>query len=479
MDSQPRSVQFPSEEVACDYRPVRHFPKLQMSGVLCTYERLYECGDRCFPPELGGPSGLCIPSIQYGEESPQQSEGVPQSRANSDRSLLASEGVVPGSAGGPSGATLSVANEERSTQTAPFSPLSHGAPIASASCLETVWRFSRHEGFSRGVANQLTFSRRPSTQAVYQAKWNVYRRWCERHERSISNPTLPKVADFLLFLFNRKHLSVSAIKGYRSMLSFVFHSKLPVISNSKVLSDLIKSFSLQRPPHREPKLSWDLNKILSVLRASPFEPLHNIPIRNLTQKCLFLIALATAKRVSEIHALSFEVGKQGQDLILSYLPHFLAKTESDSNPLPRSFPLKSLGDFVGDLREELLVCPVRCLLAYIKRTSNIQSRPKSLFLSPGNPSRAISKNGISFFLRELISNYGLLGAQEGLAPRAHSIRSMATSLAFKKNIAIPRILEAATWRSNSVFASFYLKDVAIEFGDLWRLGPLVVAGQVL
>ena len=101
------------------------------------------------------------------------------------------------------------------------------------------------------------------------------------------------------------------------------------------------------------------------------------------------------------------------------------------------------------------------------------------FLAPSNLSRAISKNGISFFLRDLISRYGVLGASEGPAPRAHNIRSMATSVAFAKNVAVPKILEAATRRSDSVFASFYLKEVATEIGDSWCLGPIVAAGQVV
>ena len=46
------------------------------------------------------------------------------------------------------------------------------------------------------------------------------------------------------------------------------------------------------------------------------------------------------------------------DLSLAYLPEFVAKTESERNPLPRSFLVKSLEEFVGDLPEECLLCLV-------------------------------------------------------------------------------------------------------------------------
>ena len=39
-----------------------------------------------------------------------------------------------------------------------------------------------------------------------------------------------------------------------------------------------------------------------VLCKEPFEPLHKISMLHLSQKQFFLLAMATARRVSEIHA---------------------------------------------------------------------------------------------------------------------------------------------------------------------------------
>ena len=63
--------------------------------------------------------------------------------------------------------------------------------------------------------------------------------------------------------------------------------------------------------------------------------------------------------------------------------------------------------------------------------------------------------------------------------RAHSIRGVATSVAFLRNWSVSKVLEAAAWRSNSVLASFYLKDVSYLFEGLRYLGPFVAAGSVL
>lgn len=222
-------------------------------------------------------------------------------------------------------------------------------------------------------------------------------------------------------------------------------------------------------------------KVLEYLRGPPFEPLHNASFRDLTRKVLFLISLATARRIGELQAVSKTVSFQGSDVFLSFLPEFQAKTEREDNPLPRSFIIKSLNDFVGNLNEELVLCPVRALRIYLDRTKDIVNRPRSLFVSPKTSSRPLSKNALSFFLRKVISSAPGSGVDRGpsVRPRAHSIRGVATSVNFLKNFSVVKVMEAATWRSPSVFTSFYLKDVQFSHENGFGLGPFVAAASVL
>ena len=185
--------------------------------------------------------------------------------------------------------------------------------------------------------------------------------------------------------------------GYRSLLSAVFWFQLPDLSSHPVLRDLLRSFRLAAPcrPLRPP--AWDLAAVLTYLNSAVFEPLRVASLRNLTKKVLFLLALATAKLVGELQALSRLVSFVHADACVSYVPEFVAKTESLSNPSPRSFLVKSLSDFVAGLQEELLLCPVRALRIYLDRSVSFSPLPRRLFLSPRRPSRALSKNAISFF----------------------------------------------------------------------------------
>ena len=145
-------------------------------------------------------------------------------------------------------------------------------------------------------------------------------------------------------------------------------------------------------------------------------------------------------------------------------------------PLPRSFSIQSLQDFAAGLPEDLWLCLVRSLREYVKRTSRFVNRLRRLFVSPRCPSRAMSKNGISFLLREVIVQSGA-SSEEVAAPRAHSIRGIATSSAFFKNWSLSSVLEAASWKSNLIFTSFHFKDLQFVFEGVRSLGPFVAAGE--
>ena len=131
------------------------------------------------------------------------------------------------------------------------------------------------------------------------------------------------------------------------MLSAVFRTVLPEISSSSVLQDLIRSFKVEAPSRGVRPPSWDLLRVLTYLHSPAFEPLHQSSLRDLSRKTLFLLALATAKRVGELQALSWSVSFSASAAGISYVPEFLAKTESAVRPLPRSFSVPSLGGFCG------------------------------------------------------------------------------------------------------------------------------------
>ena len=79
------------------------------------------------------------------------------------------------------------------------------------------------------------------------------------------------------------------------------------------MRDLIRSFAIEPP--RAPTIppAWDLNIVLRHLISEAYEPLSSKPLRGVTMKVLFLVSLATVKRVGELHALSRKVAFRGRN----------------------------------------------------------------------------------------------------------------------------------------------------------------------
>ena len=351
-----------SEEVASGNRSVCNLSQSLLLTIFFSLPRSQFHRDRCSSPTVGWVAGVCFSTLFSNSCGSEEAPLVLWGPADDHSTLLAPEGVVSGAPGVSGGRTSGSASGPGSFEPASCTSATSGSVKASSSCLETIQRFVKSCDFSRHVAKQTALARCPSSRAGYQAKWSVYRRWCTSEGDSISRPSLPKIADFLFWLRRSKKLSVSAVMGYRSMLSAVFRSVLLEISTSAVLHDLLRSFRVEAPIRSVTPPSWDLLKVLEFLKSPEFEPLHQASLRDLTRKTLFLSALASAKRVSELQALSRTVSFSSSAAVVSCVPEFIAKTESAVRPLPRTFTIQSLSDFAAGLPDEMLLCPVRAIL---------------------------------------------------------------------------------------------------------------------
>ena len=465
--TKPDRVSILEQTMAGPNRFICHLRKSSLFDLLITIPGSHVSRHEHVSPVLGQSPGLRVPFSAHHSACSREAPGLHEDGAHPSGSALGPAHLVlrPAPAfAGPSGDS---AGPSRPPALASVSSSLPGSPSAQASCLATLQRFTRAAGFS-AVAEQSSLVRRPSSRAVYQVRWSIY--------RSVSRPTLAKVADFLYWLRCTRGLSVSSLRGYRSVLSAVFRFHLPSLSSDPVIRDLLRSFRLSlaervlRPP------AWDLSKVLTYLVSPAFEPLSQASFRALTLKTLFLLALATAERVGELQALSSIVTFVGGDACLSYIPQFVANSESLTRSIPRSFLVKSLADFAAGLDTDFLLCPVRALRLYLLRARSLSPCRHRLFVSPRRHSRAMSKNAVSFFLREVISAAGAARPHVG-SLRAHEVRSVSTSFAFHRNWSVSSVLESATWASSSVFFSFYLRDIQHEYDGLLSLGPFVAAGS--
>ena len=247
---------------------------------------------------------------------------------------------------------------------------------------------------------------------------------------------------------------------------------------------LMRSFGKSCPPREIRPPEWDVTLVLRHLSGAPYEPLRGATLRDVTLKTVFLLALASAKRVGELHGLSHEVrhSRGWGSMTFSFVPDFVAKTQDPSifDPRFETFTIPSLRDFTDGDQDEMLLCPVRAVREYLRRTRSHRPRLARLFLTTGYQRKGVSKNTISFWLRQVIRKaYESSGEELPPRYRAHETRSIATSAEFRRNFAVGQVMRAAVWARQTTFTSFYLRDVTHRYLDTFSLGPVVAAQQVL
>ena len=314
-------------------------------------------------------------------------------------------------------------------------------------------------GASDRVLDLVTAAHRTGTHSVYASHWSSWVKWCEDNN---VNPTSPSshmdLARFLAFL-QEKGKATSTLRVYRSAICTTLrqlgYKDFSVEALSLIRDTLKGASNLEaRNPRRCP--SWDLFLVLDSLKAPPFEPLSKVDLKFLAFKTLFLVALASGRRMSEVNhfsGLSGDIAREPDgSFALKFLPEFLAKNQRPGDPSPsiRIPPLPSGPD--------LKLCPVRSLKKYLQVTKSFRGKRRKLFIGLNPKFRSdLSVNALSRWLRETIS----IAYSSGPPPsaRPHELRAWSSSLAFALNISMTDIMEAAYWRSPSAFINHYLRDV--------------------
>ena len=131
-------------------------------------------------------------------------------------------------------------------------------------------------------------------------------------------------------LFQDRKLKPGTIDGYRSAIADKLGNFPINVSKDENLTRLLDSFHRDRPKGRRGIPSWNLSLVLHQLTKAPFEPLNEASLKHLTFKTVFLLALGSGKRRSEIHAWLHKNIRHQSDwskVCLYPLPSFLSKNQ--------------------------------------------------------------------------------------------------------------------------------------------------------
>ena len=221
-------------------------------------------------------------------------------------------------------------------------------------------------------------------------------------------PSAVQLANYLAQLSSVFGLTASTVRVHRAAICTTIRQMGgPLFDADPLLRDLSRGLSLASAmsPRRVP--AWDLFLVLVALRLAPFEPLASAELKFLYWKTAFLVSLASARRDSEVHGLSGlarDISWEPDGAVsLRFLPEFLAKNQVPGSPSPTIF-IRPLMTILGPDDEDRLLCPVRALRVYLRRSRPLRSPSlRRLFVSY-NPSydEDISKVTLARWISETI-----------------------------------------------------------------------------
>ena len=475
-----------SNDPISQFRSVRNSSKSQTSTVCISDSGPKGTFNRRSHNELESHTRLCVSSFPSHSLSDKQNKNS-SVQSCIDSPLLAQQNVVSRTTQSVDIITNNSPDKTKPTRTAPRKVFASKSRSSATSRMGTIQQSIRDKKFSKEVADHVSRARRESTRKVYDAKWRVFVDWTNQKQINPIKASPTVIADFLIFLFRDKKCQVSTIKGYRSTISNTLKFKSGYdIGSHPIISELIKSFETQRPVERSLAPKWDLSLVLSHICKAPFEPLHEASLLHLSMKTAFLLTMATARRVSEVHAFAidkehFRFSNIDGSLIIRTQVGFLAKNQLPTRA-PDSIKIPKLSNFCArnDSFSRLL-CPIRAIKVYLKRTKILRKNRNRLFI-PTRGDHDINKSTISKWVKYTIKHaYKAISTNQIklLKIRAHELRALSASWAYFNFIPLDEIIKAAVWSNSSIFASHYLRDFSSQTSNLHDIGPVVVAQKVV
>ena len=292
-------------------RSICHSAESQTATVRVSSPKPEYLGHRCSKYQLVGCHCLCLPS----DGSPSQGDPKDQTmqlpdHCNSPR--LARDALVLGPSAALNRDPTSATSVKNSSQTVPQLCVSQQSTASQPPRLVCRSGQLQEQGFSVEVAEKIAAPQRSSTRTIYKSKWALFEKWCRENSVDFSTPSVKQVSDFYMYLYQDLNRRPSTIDGYRTAIVDTLGPAGHHISQSSDLNRLLSSFHRDCPKSSRNLPKWNLSVVLNELTKAPFEPMKDSDLKHLTLKTAFLLALASGKRCSEIHAWVCKVSNLGQ-----------------------------------------------------------------------------------------------------------------------------------------------------------------------
>ncbi|XP_068225652.1 uncharacterized protein [Palaemon carinicauda] len=416
-----------------------------------------------------GPSGLRYGRTNPGLEPLEEDLPVPSGESSDESFTEATLLPRKGGFGSTSVAKKQLVSSPPRAETSPVpDPIPQGDPSGpNTDCVRFLkdsanpnfvdfMKFAAHKDADIDPENVLFIEsdKRDSTIRQYDLAVKKLAEFLENSNETRMTPNL--AISFFRSLFDRG-LAASTITTIKSALKRIFYVGFNIDLADSYFSSIPKTCARLRPSVRPQKVTWLLNDVLKLASDTDTESCSYIL---LLRKTLFLMAMASGARISELAALSRNPENldflPSGEVLLSPDRAFLAKNEDPQN---RWSPWKII-----PLPEDASLCPVATLRAFLARTASHSSGPLFVREQGGTISIQGIRQQILYFIKQ---------ANPDSFPHAHDIRAVATSINYFQNMDFDDLKKYTGWKSPMVFKRHYLKNLqALKF-------PTVAAGCVV
>jgi len=187
-----------------------------------------------------------------------------------------------------------------------------------------------------------------------------------------------------------------------------------------------------RPPEPQYSDTWDMASVLAWLKRLGDN--KDLSLKKLSGKLALLMALVSASRTSELHALDLRYRRYSAEGVLFQLAS-LTKKRKVGAPAKECF----FASFTGDSR----LCVVQCLRTYEEVTTKFRNTqagaPSPLFLSYVQPHKPVTSQRIAHWIKDTLKEAGV----DTNTFSAHSVRGASASAAVGKGLHIADVLKTA------------------------------------
>ena len=310
-------------------RLIRHSPESQTPSICVSYPRPKGLEHRYSEHKLDQPHGLRLPSYGSPSQGDQKDQAMPLPD-HRDSPRLARDALVLGPSAALNRDPTTTPSVNDPTQTVPQVCVPQQSTTAEPPRLVSRSGQLQEQGFSVEVAERIAAPQRSSTRTIYRSKWALFEKWCRENSVDFSTPSVKQISDFFMYLYQDLNRRPSTIDGYRTAIVDTLGPTAQHIAHNADLHRLLSSFHRDRPKSSRNLPKWNLSVVLNELTKAPFEPMKDSDLKHLTLKTAFLVALASGKRRSEIHAwVANKVANLGQWEKVALFPSsdFIAKNQ--------------------------------------------------------------------------------------------------------------------------------------------------------